>query len=125
MVKTCEICGASTEFQWGRFEKKSRCNALACVCRRSSLKLLTQHVSNVMVWCPAIHGSPRPSRKSCGETQLPPKNRGPTMPSFYEFFAGGGMARAGLGSTWTCLFANDFDLKKSATYNLNWGEGPL
>ncbi len=47
------------------------------------------------------------------------------MPSFYEFFAGGGMARAGLGSTWTCLFANDFDLKKSATYNLNWGEGPL
>jgi len=47
------------------------------------------------------------------------------MPSFYEFFAGGGMARAGLGSDWTCLFANDFDFKKSATYNLNWGGGVL
>ena len=31
---------------------------------------------------------------------------------FYEFFAGGGMARAGLGREWTCLFANDFDHKK-------------
>lgn len=39
---------------------------------------------------------------------------------FYEFFAGGGMARAGLGSNWKCLFANDFDLKKSATYRDNW-----
>jgi site-specific DNA-cytosine methylase len=32
--------------------------------------------------------------------------------SFYEFFAGGGMVRAGLGPMWTCLFANDFDHKK-------------
>lgn len=47
------------------------------------------------------------------------------MPSFYEFFAGGGMARAGLGPDWKCLFANDFDPKKSATYNLNWGTGAL
>jgi DNA (cytosine-5)-methyltransferase 1 len=47
------------------------------------------------------------------------------MPSFYEFFAGGGMARAGLGPEWTCLFANDFDFKKSAAYNLNWGGGVL
>ena len=31
------------------------------------------------------------------------------------------MARAGLGPDWSCLFANDFDPKKSATYNLNWG----
>lgn len=43
------------------------------------------------------------------------------MPKFYEFFAGGGMARAGLGEGWQCLFANDFDHKKSATYRLNWG----
>jgi len=28
--------------------------------------------------------------------------------SFYEFFAGGGMARAGLGEDWACHFANDF-----------------
>lgn len=45
------------------------------------------------------------------------------MPSFYEFFAGGGMARAGLGKAWTCLFANDFDAKKGLTYQLNWGTG--
>jgi hypothetical protein len=28
-------------------------------------------------------------------------------PGYYEFFAGGGMARAGLGPGWRCLFAND------------------
>ncbi len=43
------------------------------------------------------------------------------MKSFFEFFAGGGMARAGLGSGWKCLFANDFDRKKGVTYQLNWG----
>jgi DNA (cytosine-5)-methyltransferase 1 len=43
------------------------------------------------------------------------------MLSFYEFFAGGGMARAGLGDEWTCLFANDFDHKKGLTYQANWG----
>lgn len=42
------------------------------------------------------------------------------MPTFYEFFAGGGMARAGLGAKWRCIFANEFDLKKSATYRKNW-----
>lgn len=41
--------------------------------------------------------------------------------AFYEFFAGGGMARAGLGPEWRCLFANDFDHKKSVTYKRNWG----
>lgn len=40
--------------------------------------------------------------------------------TFYEFFAGGGMARAGLGPRWTCLFANDFDPKKAAAYRANW-----
>ena len=40
---------------------------------------------------------------------------------FYEFFAGGGMARAGLGDGWECLFANDFDSKKGAAYRENWG----
>ncbi|MDK9719895.1 MAG: DNA (cytosine-5-)-methyltransferase [Rhodospirillales bacterium] len=43
------------------------------------------------------------------------------MPSFYEFFAGGGMARAGLGNRWQCLFANDFDYKKGRAYAANWG----
>ena len=45
--------------------------------------------------------------------------------TFYEFFAGGGMARAGLGPRWKCLFANDFDLKKAETYKAHWGEGDL
>jgi DNA (cytosine-5)-methyltransferase 1 len=45
------------------------------------------------------------------------------MPSFYEFFAGGGMARAGLGNGWTCLFANDFDAKKGLTYQRNYPGG--
>ena len=45
--------------------------------------------------------------------------------SFYEFFAGGGMARAGLGASWKCLFANDFDPKKGETYCKNWGRQEL
>jgi DNA (cytosine-5)-methyltransferase 1 len=45
----------------------------------------------------------------------PPKNG----PVFYEFFAGGGMARLGLGQAWTCAFANDFDPVKAATYRDN------
>jgi len=48
------------------------------------------------------------------------------MPSFYEFFAGGGMARAGLGPGWACLFANDIDPKKGRSYRLNYpGEDVL
>ncbi len=45
------------------------------------------------------------------------------MASFYEFFAGGGMARAGLGEGWTCLFANDLDARKGRAYEDNWGQG--
>ncbi len=45
------------------------------------------------------------------------------VPSFHEFFAGGGMARAGLGPGWTCLYANDVDAKKAAAYRANWGGG--
>ncbi len=45
------------------------------------------------------------------------------MPGFYEFFAGGGMVRAGLGAGWDCLFANDFDARKAQTYEANWGAG--
>lgn len=42
------------------------------------------------------------------------------MKTFYEFFAGGGMARAGLGEKWICLFANDIDEMKCRTYSANW-----
>ncbi|SQI30695.1 DNA cytosine methylase [Serratia plymuthica] len=44
-------------------------------------------------------------------------------PRFYEFFAGGGMARAGLGSEWDCLFANDFNPMKGRAYRDNWNGG--
>lgn len=44
---------------------------------------------------------------------------------FYEFFAGGGMARAGLGEGWHCLYANDIDEKKAASYARNWGDEVL
>lgn len=47
------------------------------------------------------------------------------MPAFYEFFAGGGMARAGLGQEWDCLFANDFSEKKGEAYRANWGDADL
>ncbi|MEF2278536.1 DNA (cytosine-5-)-methyltransferase [Deinococcus sp. YIM 134068] len=47
------------------------------------------------------------------------------MAEFYEFFAGGGMARAGLGADWTCVFANDFDPRKADVYRANWGEEHL
>jgi DNA (cytosine-5)-methyltransferase 1 len=44
---------------------------------------------------------------------------------YYEFFAGGGMVRAGLGPGWTCLFANDVDPRKCAAYRANWGDAEL
>ena len=47
------------------------------------------------------------------------------MPGFYEFFCGGGMARAGLEPEWRCLFANDVDPRKGAAYAANWGSEQL
>lgn len=44
--------------------------------------------------------------------------------SFYEFFAGGGMARLGLGQRWRCVFANDLSEKKARAYRSNFGESP-
>ncbi len=41
--------------------------------------------------------------------------------AYYEFFAGGGMARAGLGAGWRCLLANDLDPAKAESYRRNWG----
>jgi DNA (cytosine-5)-methyltransferase 1 len=46
-------------------------------------------------------------------------------PTYLEFFAGGGMARAGLGDSWRCLFANDFDEMKVSTYAANWGANDI
>ena len=46
-------------------------------------------------------------------------------PSYYEFFCGGGMVRAGLGAGWECLLANDIDAKKARAYAANWGTDRL
>jgi DNA (cytosine-5)-methyltransferase 1 len=43
---------------------------------------------------------------------------------WYEFFAGGGMARLGLGSNWKCTFANDFCDKKANAYRSFFGPSP-
>jgi DNA (cytosine-5)-methyltransferase 1 len=45
--------------------------------------------------------------------------------TFYEFFAGGGMARLGLGPAWQCLFANEWCPKKAASYTARFGTGEL
>ena len=45
--------------------------------------------------------------------------------TFLEFFAGGGMARLGLGDSWMCLLANDRDPMKCAAYRANFGGGDL
>jgi DNA (cytosine-5)-methyltransferase 1 len=48
------------------------------------------------------------------------------MPTYFEFFCGGGMVRAGLESPrWNCVFANDIDEKKTASYRANWGSDEL
>jgi len=41
---------------------------------------------------------------------------------FYEFFAGGGMARLGLGPAWRCSFANDIDAAKARSYKACFGK---
>lgn len=43
---------------------------------------------------------------------------------FYEFFAGGGMARLGLGSDWDWTFANEWSEKKAAAYRRYFGNCP-
>lgn len=47
------------------------------------------------------------------------------MPTFIELFAGGGLVRAGLGSGWTCVYANDCSPAKAETYWLNYGPAEL
>jgi DNA (cytosine-5)-methyltransferase 1 len=43
--------------------------------------------------------------------------------TYYDFFAGGGMAGFGLGANWNCLFANDIDAKKATSYRANHSGG--
>lgn len=41
--------------------------------------------------------------------------------TWYEFFAGGGMARLGLGQAWHCTFANEWCAKKASAYRAYFG----
>jgi DNA (cytosine-5)-methyltransferase 1 len=50
---------------------------------------------------------------------------GRTVLTLYEFFAGGGMARLGLGDKYSCVFANDICPAKGASYRANFGDGHL
>jgi DNA (cytosine-5)-methyltransferase 1 len=45
--------------------------------------------------------------------------------AFYEFFAGGGMARLGLGADWHCTFSNDICEKKASAYRECFGDSEL
>ena len=47
------------------------------------------------------------------------------LPTYAEFFAGGGMVRAGLGDSWRCVLANDIDPAKCEAYRANWGSDHL
>lgn len=60
-------------------------------------------------------------RKCTARLRVAPRGTDASMRdyTYYEFFAGGGMAREGLGTYWRCLFANDFDQKKGAVYRTN------
>jgi DNA (cytosine-5)-methyltransferase 1 len=44
--------------------------------------------------------------------------------NWYEFFAGGGMARLGLGPHWNCTFANEWCEKKASAYRAYFGQAP-
>lgn len=43
------------------------------------------------------------------------------LPTWFEFFAGGGMARLGLDNRWKCVFANDWCEKKARAYRAFFG----
>lgn len=62
-------------------------------------------------------------REDAGTYLSASRNTPPPEFGYYEFFAGGGMARAGLGEKWKCLVANDFDPMKASTYRDNWDGG--
>ncbi|MCW5964727.1 MAG: DNA cytosine methyltransferase [Bryobacterales bacterium] len=44
-----------------------------------------------------------------------------TRQPFFEFFAGGGMARLGLGNDWQCTFSNEWCEKKASAYRAAHG----
>ncbi|MEO8659064.1 MAG: DNA (cytosine-5-)-methyltransferase [Bryobacteraceae bacterium] len=59
-------------------------------------------------------------RRTVNFSQMEPKQF-----QFFEFFAGGGMARLGLGSDWRCTFSNDICDKKASSYRAYFGDGEM
>lgn len=47
---------------------------------------------------------------------------GLASPTFLEFFAGAGLVREGLKSSWNCVWANDIDASKQRIYTANFGK---
>jgi DNA (cytosine-5)-methyltransferase 1 len=45
--------------------------------------------------------------------------------TFFEFLAGGRMARLGLASAWQCTFANEWCEKNPASYRVYFGSAEL
>ena len=76
--------------------------------------------ASVVVSLPVAEQAPAASSSPSRSTANPDSSS-----TFYEFFAGGGMARAGLGPNWTCAFANDIDREKAASYAANFGRERL
>ena len=76
---------------------------------------------------PVSVSAEKPAVSSAPLTRPPaPKTGSPaTGLSFYEFFAGGGMSRSGLGPHWTNLLANDIDSDKAWSYARNFGRSGL
>lgn len=59
------------------------------------------------------------------DQQLQSKGMEQHRPTFYEFFAGGGMARLGMGKDWQCLFSNEWCEKKASAYRASHGASEL
>jgi len=49
----------------------------------------------------------------------------PFIPTYAEFFAGGGMVSAALAGGWNCVLANDIDPMKCAAYSANFPDHPM
>lgn len=101
---------------------------------RTSLRLTNEQYNEIFRLCQLDGGKIKMSswiteainekiQRDIENAQVIPEQINLSGPSFYEFFAGGGMARAGLGEHWNCLFANDFSPMKGHAYRNNWNGG--
>ena len=89
-----------------QFERRQRLAernsaSMAWLGRQAIARFLSEHGPQSELPFPPVHVAPA----AAGPVYM--------IGSFYKFFAGGGMAPAGLGDRWSCLFANVVDRKKS------------